>query len=76
MKKALTPIGQDNSSVVSGAYLGQKKPKLQPEIFAPDIVSKMEEYEFGVPVKSFSSDDIQKTVNELKEEGIFFRKIW
>ena len=47
MKKALTHIGQEKSYVASGAYLGQKKPKLQPEIFAPDIVSKMEEYEFG-----------------------------
>lgn len=28
-------------------YLGQKPPSLQPEIFAPEIISKKGEYEFG-----------------------------
>ncbi|MEM9525123.1 MAG: hypothetical protein AAGA31_00875 [Bacteroidota bacterium] len=28
-------------------YLGQTPPSLQPEIFAPDLISKTDEYEFG-----------------------------
>lgn len=30
--------------------------------------------ELGIPVISFSSDDIQKTVDELKEKGVSFKK--
>ena len=32
---------------LTGTYLGQINPGLQPKIFAPDIVSKSNEYEFG-----------------------------
>ena len=39
--------GQDKKYILSGEYLGQEKPKLQAKIFAPDIVSKKGEYEFG-----------------------------
>ncbi len=31
-------------------------------------------YEMGMPVISFSSDDIQKTVEELKAKGVKFKK--
>lgn len=35
---------------------------------------KQKLYELGVPVISFGSDDIQKTVDELKEKGVSFKK--
>ena len=35
---------------------------------------KQKLYELGVPVISFSSDNIQKTVDELKERGVSFKK--
>lgn len=31
-------------------------------------------YEMGIPVISFSSNDIQKTADELKEKGVIFKK--
>ena len=31
-------------------------------------------YSLGIPVISFSSNNIQKTVNELKEKGVKFKK--
>lgn len=31
-------------------------------------------YEMGVPVISFSADDIYKTVGELKDKGVVFKK--
>jgi Tol biopolymer transport system component len=39
--------GQENRQILTGEYLGQEEPKLQSEIFAPGIVSKVDEYEFG-----------------------------
>jgi catechol 2,3-dioxygenase-like lactoylglutathione lyase family enzyme len=38
------------------------------------IEYKQKLYELGVPVISFSSDNIQKTVDELKEKGVSFKK--
>ena len=37
-------------------------------------VYKQKLYELGIPVISFSSNDIQKTVDELKMKGVFFKK--
>jgi Tol biopolymer transport system component len=38
---------QEKKFVLTGEYLGQEEPKTQSEIFAPDIISKLKEYEFG-----------------------------
>ncbi len=46
-------LGQYMKKSLSGEYLGQQKPSLKPKIFAPNIVSKTGEYEFG---SVFSSD--------------------
>jgi predicted enzyme related to lactoylglutathione lyase len=35
---------------------------------------KKELYSMGIPVITFSSDDIHNTVNELKEKGVVFKK--
>ena len=35
---------------------------------------KKELYKLGIPVISFSSADIHKTVDELKEKGVIFKK--
>jgi len=35
---------------------------------------KQELYSLGLPVISFSSDDILETVNELKKKGVIFKK--
>lgn len=40
-------MGQTKTSGLSGEYLGQEKPGLKPKIFAPGIVSKEKEYDFG-----------------------------
>ena len=39
--------GQEEKVILKGEYIGQEEPKLQSEIFAPGIVSKVDEYEFG-----------------------------
>lgn len=46
-------FGQSNEGTLIGGYLGQKRPKLLPKIFAPNSVSKLNEYEFG---SVFSND--------------------
>lgn len=46
-------LGQYVLKSLSGEYLGQERPSLIPKVFAPGIVSKAEEYEFG---SVFSSD--------------------
>ena len=38
------------------------------------IEYKKKLYEAGMPVISFSSDDIEKTVKELKDKGVVFKK--
>ncbi|WP_298544190.1 hypothetical protein [uncultured Aquimarina sp.] len=40
-------LGYTQNNKQSLLYLNQKPPGLQPEIFAPDIISKSSEYEFG-----------------------------
>ena len=35
---------------------------------------KKDIYKMGMPVISFSADDIEKTVEELKEKGVVFKK--
>jgi predicted enzyme related to lactoylglutathione lyase len=35
---------------------------------------KKELYSMGIPVITFSSDDIKKTVDELKKKGVIFKK--
>ncbi|MGM0407443.1 MAG: VOC family protein [Bacteroidota bacterium] len=35
---------------------------------------KKELYDLGIPVISFSADNIQETVNELKSKGVIFKK--
>jgi Tol biopolymer transport system component len=40
-------LGQEKKFHSGGEYIGQEVPKLQPEVFAPGIVSKVSEYEFG-----------------------------
>lgn len=37
-------------------------------------VYKQKLYDLGIPVISFSSKDIQKTVDELKKKGVIFKK--
>ena len=37
-------------------------------------VYKKKLYELGIPVISFSSNDIQKTIEELKNKGVKFKK--
>ena len=46
-------FGQAKKLNLKGEYLGQEKPNLTPQIFAPKIVSKSNEYEFG---SVFSND--------------------
>jgi len=44
---------QESSTLSPLAYLGQRKPSTSPELFAPDIISKPDRYEFGC---TFSAD--------------------
>jgi hypothetical protein len=58
--------GQDIKYNLSGDYLGQVKPGLKAKIFAPGIVSKRTEYEFG----SVFSDDGNEFYYGVNVNGI------
>jgi WD40-like Beta Propeller Repeat len=55
-------FGQVKKLNLKGEYLGQEKPDLTPKIFAPKIVSKSNEYEFG-SVFSNDADEFYYAMN-------------
>jgi len=58
----------------SMAYLGQKVPDTVPEVFAPGIISKSEEYEFG-SVLSINTDEFFYGVVRGSRSEILYTKL-
>jgi len=69
---------KDEFPILRGPYLGQTPPGLEPEIFAPGIISTEEEYEinsiFSLDGKEFYYV-ISTTTQEEKDQGKYFYKL-
>ena len=72
---SMIPFAQKDFPKLSGPYLGQKPPGMEPEIFAPGIICMEDKYELN-SVFSPNGDEfyfeISTTTSEEKKQGKYF----
>ncbi len=78
MVKTMPTIAQQNDfQKLSGPYLGQKPPGLQPEIFAPGIISHTDYFEHSATVFSPDGEEVYwaSIKNDNRYAEIYFMKM-